>query len=163
MVFDNGGSSGYGAPTPVSPDGSAIHQRAGSRVLEINPKTLELVWSYTGPRFFSTNISGAQRLPNGNTLITEGAPGRLLEVTSDRRIVWEYIYPVFAGANASNAVYRGYRSHDWIRQIHARPNVRVAARPWYPRPGTQANCSLVLAGGRHAPWPPHPGAKPSRD
>ena len=89
MVFDNGGSSGYGAPTPVSPDGSAIHQRAGSRVLEINPKTLELVWSYTGPRFFSTNISGAQRLPNGNTLITEGAPGRLLEVTSDRRIVWE--------------------------------------------------------------------------
>ena len=98
LVFDNGGSSGYGAPTPVSPDGSAIHQRAGSRVLEINPVTLELVWSYTGPRFFSTNISGAQRLPNGNTLITEGAPGRLLEVTSDRRIVWEYIYPVFGGA-----------------------------------------------------------------
>ena len=97
MVFDNGGSSGYGAPTAVSPDGSAIYQRAGSRVLEINPKTLELVWSYTGPRFFSTNISGAQRLPNGNTLITEGAPGRLLEVTSDRQIVWEYIYPLFGG------------------------------------------------------------------
>ena len=80
------------------PTARAIHQRAGSRVLEINPVTLELVWSYTGPRFFSTNISGAQRLPNGNTLITEGAPGRLLEVTSDRRIVWEYIYPVFGGA-----------------------------------------------------------------
>jgi len=129
MVFDNGGSSGYGAPTPVSPDGSAIHQRAGSRVLEINPKTLELVWSYTGPRFFSTNISGAQRLPNGNTLITEGAPGRLLEVTSDRRIVWEYIYPVFAGANASNAVYRGYRvPYDWIRQI-PRPAERAVVPP----------------------------------
>jgi hypothetical protein len=129
MVFDNGGSSGYGAPTAVSPDGSAIYQRAGSRVLEINPVTLQLVWSYTGPRFFSTNISGAQRLPNGNTLITEGAPGRLLEVTSDRRIVWEYIYPVFAGPNATNGVYRAYRvPYDWLKQI-ARPAERAVVPP----------------------------------
>jgi hypothetical protein len=129
MVFDNGGSSGYGAPTPVSPDGSAIYQRAGSRVLEINPKTLELVWSYTGPRLFSTNISGAQRLPNGNTLITEGAPGRLLEVTNDRKIVWEYIYPVFAGANSTNGVYRGYRvPYGWIPQL-ARPVERAVVPP----------------------------------
>jgi hypothetical protein len=128
MVFDNGGSSGYGAPTPVSPDGSAIHQRAGSRILEINPTTLELVWSYTGPRFFSTNISGAQRLPNGNTLITEGAPGRLLEVTNDRRVVWEYIYPRFSGPQASNAVYRGYRvPYDWLTQIP-----KPAERPVVP-------------------------------
>ena len=69
-------------------------------MLEINPVTLELVWSYTEPRFFSTNISGAQRLPNGNTLITEGAGGRLFEVTKEGKIVWEYIYPVFGGANA---------------------------------------------------------------
>ena len=129
MVFDNGGSSGYGAPTAVSPDGSAIHQRAGSRVLELNPVTLELVWSYQGPRFFSTNISGAQRLPNGNTLITEGAPGRLLEVTNDRRVVWEYIYPVFAGAQGSNAVYRGYRvPYDWIPQI-TKPVERAVVPP----------------------------------
>ena len=129
MVFDNGGSSGYGAPTAVSPDGSAIYQRAGSRVLEINPTTLELVWSYTGPRFFSTNISGAQRLPNGNTLITEGAPGRLLEVTADRRVVWEYIYPVFSGPNQANGVYRGYRvPYDWIPQL-ARPSERAVVAP----------------------------------
>jgi outer membrane protein assembly factor BamB len=129
MVFDNGGASGYGAPTAVSPDGSAIYQRAGSRVLEINPTTLELVWSYTGPRFFSTNISGAQRLPNGNTLITEGAPGRLLEVTADRRVVWEYIYPVFSGPNQANAVYRGYRvPYDWIPQL-ARPAERAVVPP----------------------------------
>jgi hypothetical protein len=119
MVFDNGGASGYGAPTPVAPDGSGIHGRAGSRVLEINPVTLELIWSYNGPRFFSTNISGAQRLPNGNTLITEGASGRLLEVSTDRRIVWEYIYPVFGGAQqSSNGVYRAYRvPYDWIPQV----------------------------------------------
>jgi hypothetical protein len=129
LVFDNGGSSGYGAPTAVSPDGSAIYQRAGSRVLEINPTTLELVWSYTGPRFFSTNISGAQRLPNGNTLITEGAPGRLLEVTADRRVVWEYIYPVFSGPNQANAVYRGYRvPYGWIPQL-AQPAERAVVPP----------------------------------
>ena len=129
LVFDNGGASGYGAPTPVAPDGSGIYARANSRVLEINPKTLELVWSYNGPRFFSTNISGAQRLPNGNTLITEGAPGRLLEVTNDRKIVWEYIYPVFAGANSSNGVYRGYRvPYSWIPQL-ARPEERAVVPP----------------------------------
>jgi len=129
MVFDNGGASGYGAPTPVSPDGGSVYQRAGSRVLEINPVTLELVWSYTNPRFFSTNISSAQRLPNGNTLITEGAPGRLLEVTADRKVVWEYIYPVFGGANASNGVYRGYRvPYDWIPQI-TKPVERAIVPP----------------------------------
>ena len=72
LVFDNGGSSGYGFATPIAPDGVGAFARATSRVLEINPVTLELVWSYTNPRFFSTNISGAQRLPNGNTLITAG-------------------------------------------------------------------------------------------
>jgi hypothetical protein len=129
MVFDNGGASGYGAPTPVSPDGGSVYQRAGSRVLEINPVTLELVWSYTNARFFSTNISSAQRLPNGNTLITEGAPGRLLEVTADRKVVWEYIYPVFGGANASNGVYRGYRvPYDWIPQI-TKPVERAVVPP----------------------------------
>ena len=82
-----------------------------------------------GREFFSSNISGAQRLANGNTLITEGARGRLFEVTSDRQIVWEYIYPVFGGANASNAVYRGYRvPYDWIRQI-ARPAERAVVPP----------------------------------
>lgn len=130
LVFDNGGASGYGYTTPVALDGANAFARANSRVLEINPLTLELVWSYNGPRFYSSNISGAQRLPNGNTLVTEGASGRLLEVTTDRSIVWEYIYPVFGGAQqASNAVYRGYRvPYDWIPQI-ARPVERAVVPP----------------------------------
>ena len=98
MVFDNGGSSGYGFAGPIAPDGAGAVCRATSRVLEINPVTLELVWFYTNPRFFSTNISGAQRLPNGNTLITAGAGGRMFEVTKDGTIVWEYMYPLFTGA-----------------------------------------------------------------
>jgi hypothetical protein len=40
-------------------------------------------------------VRGAQqRLPNGNTLITESEAGRLLEVTADGEVVWEYINPV---------------------------------------------------------------------
>jgi hypothetical protein len=129
LVFDNGGASGYGFTTPAAPNGANSFARANSRVLEINPVTLALVWSYNGPRFYSSNISSAQRLPNGNTLITEGASGRLLEVTTDRKIVWEYIYPVFSGPQSSNAVYRGYRvPYDWIPQI-ARPAERAVVPP----------------------------------
>ena len=126
LVFDNGGSSGYGFASPIAPDGRGAFQRAGSRVLEINPVTLELVWSYQNARFFSTNISGAQRLPNGNTLITAGAGGRMFEVTVKGEIVWEYMYPLFAGANASNAVYRSYRiPYGWIPQLTAPAGKRV--------------------------------------
>jgi hypothetical protein len=131
LVFDNGGSSGYGFAGPIAPDGRGAFARATSRVLEINPVTLEQVWSYTNPRFFSTNISGAQRLPNGNTLITAGAGGRMFEVTTAGAIVWEYMYPLFGGAaNASNAVYRAYRvPYGWIPQLTVPAQRRVVPPP----------------------------------
>ena len=118
MIFDNGGASGYGNPSPIALNGQGIYARSTSRVLEIDPVTLKLVWSYTSPTFFATNISGAQRLPNGNTLVTEGPGGRLFEVTKEGAIVWEYIFPVFTGARPTNQVYRGYRlPYDWIPQL----------------------------------------------
>jgi hypothetical protein len=46
LVFDNGGASGYGFVTPAALDGANAFARANSRVLEINPVTLELIWSY---------------------------------------------------------------------------------------------------------------------
>ena len=99
-------------------------------MLEINPVTLELVWSYTNPRFFSTNISSAQRLPGGNTLITAGAGGRSFEVTRDGAIVWEYMYPTFSGANATNAVYRAYRiPYAWLPQLPVPQQRRVTPPP----------------------------------
>ena len=98
-------------------------------MLEINPVTLQLVWSSTNARFFSTNISGAQRLPNGNTLITAGAGGRMFEVTREGAIVWEYMFPMFSGANQSNAVYRAYRLPSSTRGFHiCPPDSRAASR-----------------------------------
>ncbi|HEY3517036.1 MAG TPA: aryl-sulfate sulfotransferase [Gammaproteobacteria bacterium] len=129
LVFDNGGSSGYGFAGPIAPNGVGAFARATSRVLEIDPVALELKWSYAAPRFFSTNISSAQRLPNGNTLITEGAGGRMFEVTTDGAIVWEYMNPLFAGQRQSNDVYRAYRlPYEWIPQL-ARPSEQAVTPP----------------------------------
>jgi outer membrane protein assembly factor BamB len=129
MVFDNGGSSGYGKPSPIALQGEGLYARSTSRVLEIDPVTLKLVWSYTAPAFFATNISGAQRLANGNTLITEGPDGRLFEVTREGAIVWEYVFPFYSGARATNSVYRGYRlPYAWIPQLQ-RPAERPVKAP----------------------------------
>jgi hypothetical protein len=129
LVFDNGGASGYGFTNPIAPNGTGAFVRASSRVLEINPVTLELVWSYSGPRFYGSNISGAQRLLNGNTLITEGPSGRLFEVTKEGMIVWEYVFPLFTGAQNTNSVYRGYRlPYDWIPQL-TRPKEQAVVPP----------------------------------
>ncbi len=54
------------------------------------------VWSYTAPdqySFYSAFVSGAHRMKNGNTLITSGAKGRMMEVTPEGQIVWEYWNP----------------------------------------------------------------------
>jgi len=64
-----------------------------SRVIEYDPDSEEIVWSYTEPGFLSKTEGAQQRLPNGNTLIVESDNGRLVEVTRDGHIVWEYINP----------------------------------------------------------------------
>ena len=54
-------------------------------------------WRYPetfDPEFFAQNTSGAQLLPNGNVLITEGNQGDIREVDADENIVWRYINPV---------------------------------------------------------------------
>jgi hypothetical protein len=130
LVLDNGGASGYGRPSPVALNGQNIFARPTSRVLEIDPVTLKLVWSYTAPTFFATNISGAQRLLNGNTLVTEGPDGRVFEVAKDGTIVWEYVFPMFTtGARPTNSVYRAYRlPYEWIPQL-ARPKEQAVTPP----------------------------------
>ncbi len=56
----------------------------------------EPIRTYQAPdkvSFYSSVISGAQRLSNGNTLICSGAQGRFLEVTPQGEVVWEYWDP----------------------------------------------------------------------
>jgi hypothetical protein len=74
--------------------------RTRSRVLEIDPGTGETVWQYGGTPgvdFLSKTLGSCQRLPNGNTLLTESENGRAIEVTPEGRIVWELYNPHRAG------------------------------------------------------------------
>ena len=50
---------------------------------------LDVLWSYTSQFLFSPKVSGGIRLPNGNTLITEGDNGGW-EVTNSGRVVWKF-------------------------------------------------------------------------
>jgi Arylsulfotransferase (ASST) len=120
LVFDNGGAAGYGSSNPAAPDGRNAIRRGSSRVVEINPVTFAKIWEYVvggqeSYKFFSHYVSGAQRLPNGNTMITEGADGRIFEVTPAGAIVWEYVSPYFTKNGDTNRVYRAYRvPYDWL-------------------------------------------------
>lgn len=140
LVFDNGGEGGYGTPNPGALTGVNNARRDYSRVLQFNPVTLEITWQYTpleagnllftdASKFYSSYISSAQRLPNGNTLITEGSDGRLIEVTPDHEIVWEYINPYFntiLGQFTNNMVYRAYRvPYEWIPQVKKPEEISV--------------------------------------
>ncbi|MFM2136764.1 MAG: hypothetical protein RL021_2164 [Bacteroidota bacterium] len=60
------------------------------------------VWKYTAPvptDFFSQNISGAQRLENGNTLICSGQNGIFFEIDQSKNTVWKYVSPTTTGGN----------------------------------------------------------------
>src|SRR5262249_57572148 len=54
-------------------------------------------WTYAARKksdLYSSFISGAHRLPNGNTFICSGANGTIFEVTPKKEMVWKYLNPV---------------------------------------------------------------------
>lgn len=78
LIFDNGS------------------RKSSSRVIEVDPLENEIVWEYRGEppeSFYTAARGGAERLENGNTLITESAEGRAFEVTADGEKVWEFLSP----------------------------------------------------------------------
>ncbi|MHC4596790.1 MAG: arylsulfotransferase family protein [Planctomycetota bacterium] len=135
LIFDNGGRAGYGSPNPTAPKGVNNARRHYSRILEINPVTLEIVWQYRGRpsfKFFSQAASGMQRLPNGNTLITESLTARVFEVTPGKEIVWEYIRP--NEGDGVCPVFRAYRiPYDWIPQLKKKPIEKAVIPPEPPK------------------------------
>ncbi len=97
LVFNNGGgrkpveySSVDEFVPPTDKDGHYIRPKRGP----FGPA--KPIWSYTAPNkkdFYSWFISGAQRLPNGNTLINAGAVGIVFEVTPEGETVWRFSNP----------------------------------------------------------------------
>lgn len=85
-----------------------------SRSVEIDPKTGKVVWEYTADppsNFYTSVMAGSDRLPNGNTLISDAYNGRLFEVTREKELVWEYVVPMWnqRSGGTTNMVYRVHR------------------------------------------------------
>jgi hypothetical protein len=120
LVFDDEGGAGFPP--------AALGIYAGSRLLEINPVTRQIVWQYNGESsgrqvwtFFSSFVSNAQRLPNGNTLVDEGMNGRIFQITPRGDIVWEFVSPFWGSSTvdgrpmSSTLVYRAQAvPYDWV-------------------------------------------------
>jgi len=84
LIFDNGWHR---------PEGER------SRVLEVEPKSGNIVWQWISKmaHTFNSRYQGAvQKLPNGNYFITSSGNGHFLEITGGNKpeIVWEYINPI---------------------------------------------------------------------
>ncbi len=149
MVFNNGIGRPEGfyssvdviAP-PVDEDGHYFYEDGQA----YGPDTFS--WQYIAEEplsLFSSNISGARRLPNGNTIICEGRDGTFWEVDLAGNVVWHYINPVvqsgpvvqgtdiFSPLGGSNAVFRvmkygvdfpGFEGRDMT------PGDPVELEPW---------------------------------
>ena len=117
MTFKFTKTSGQHHPTWLPNGNIQIFDNGndGSRVVEVDPKSGEIVWHYRGvpaQQFYSGHISGASRLSSGNVLVCEGTSGRLFEVTRAHEVVWEWINPFLnnnARGEATVSIYRAHR------------------------------------------------------
>ena len=128
LIFNNGlahqrdRDRNYSSIEEIVPpvDGYGYRREPGAAYPPTEP-----VWSYTAETptdFYSSVVSGVQRLPNGNTLICEGTQGNVFQVTPDGKTVWQYVYPmagdtplkqgerpsIWQGGIFNNGVYRAY-------------------------------------------------------
>jgi hypothetical protein len=110
MVFNNGDANVRPYTTiveiepPVSANGSYVREEGEA----YGPR--ELTWAYdpdAADRFYSAFISGAHRLPNGNTFINAGRIGHQREVTASGEIVWEYAFRNVT--DAPHIMWRAYK------------------------------------------------------
>lgn len=123
LFFNNGigRKDGYYSSVEifVPPFDSSTNQYHNISGLAYEPDSSE--WIYTADpkeNFYSKNISGVQRLANGNTLICSGANGTLFEITPAKEVVWKYIVPLAEGipyaqgqtiSGSLNSTFRCYR------------------------------------------------------
>ncbi len=120
LVFDNRGNVGR------------------SRIIEFDPLSLETVWTYQGGKpddFYSKWCGAVQRLPNGNTLISETNNGRAFEVTEAGDLVWEFVNPHQLEQDDMTLIASLWEvmrlpadfGADWLRDGHERETITKAA------------------------------------
>ncbi len=120
MVYNNGENRPAGnfstvdiINPPIADDGSFPTLSSGNFL----PDDLYSSYGENAEGFYSSILSGAQRQPNGNTVICEGVKGRIFEINPENEIVWEYISPTTGNAPFTqgdininnNDLFRAYR------------------------------------------------------
>lgn len=157
QVFNNGqgrpGGNSSSVDVLTPPETAPGVYAAG---LPYGPAALTATYADANPTsFYAQNISGAQRLPNGNLLVCNGPVGRLFEVTSTGTRVWDYINPV----GASGPVAQGQTATQNIvfrAPFYPHTYAAFAGRTLPPGAPIELNpsaptCSLMLAAPPAAP------------
>ena len=103
LIFDNG------------------RYRRWSRVIEVDPISLEILFEYKSDDFFTLSQGYAQRLENGNTLITESEKGRAFEIDKYGEKVWEYYHPEKQDKENSPDHPENWGSRQWIYRLTRYP------------------------------------------
>jgi hypothetical protein len=151
MVFNNqaGTPLDYSEVNIIDPpiDVSGNYTYSGSAY---SPSSFH--WSYqslTPTNFYASNISGAQRLLNGNTLICDGPAGTFFEVDYAGNTVWEYINPVSQSGIVTqgdpvtqNVVFRSYRYPVDYQGF----NGQTLTPQGYIESGSTFSCTLYTTG-----------------
>ena len=117
-------SKGKDTGSYINPPDAGYNRVASDHDTHKHPKNIskQIIWNYgskSNQGFFSHIGSGAQRLPNGNTMICSMTEGHLFEITNDFELVWEYVNP-FSREDGTvkimqdrlpmvNALFRAYR------------------------------------------------------
>ena len=116
------------APATILADGTvAASLRSVSAVIIIDRASGEISWRLG--RDILAQQHCPSELPNGNTLVTESAFGRIFEVDRSGQVCWEYVVPYFSAyqdeaaprafPDATNAIFRAYRhlpdEVPWLR------------------------------------------------
>lgn len=154
LPLSNGIARGFSSADEVVPplDERGFYTRAeGTR---FGPE--KAIWSYgeeAQPHFLSSIFGGAQRLPNGNTLISISTVFRIIEVTPEREVVWDANIEDLAGPNGGGTFranrfppnYEGLRGTDLFREAPALVNMASM------RGGPSAPGAMVEAQGTGLP------------
>jgi hypothetical protein len=160
IVFNNGvnrpGGNASSADEFIPPIDAA-----GNYVLNpgnaFGPSALE--WTYMAPvptDLYGRILGGVQRLPNGNTILCEGAHGNLIEVTDAGDEVWRYVNPVGPGGpynqgqsvpsnpvSADNTVFRSQHYGSSSPQLLGLDLTPGAPIEFYPMLGDFDNSGTV--------------------
>ena len=92
----------------VLPNGNILvaNHRRPHAVIEIDPETNQILWRYVMRKRETWPVRDADRLPNGNTLITGATT--LVEVTSEGEVVWQISLNELTGESLGQRATTGF-------------------------------------------------------